>query len=256
MCIKKKDPNYQSMSIHAFSLRLCLAASLLWSVSLFTMRPVQAAPGDGGLIYLSTGARFLDVAPLSQGVSPGQSLPGTPGGIFWDNGFGVMATTNRVLVGLEYHSLWGQLQQKDQQALRIDGNYALLHVGYLAVTTPRAQIFPYLGIGPGRIGLSSTQSLTGLLGLSQGDRQDIYTAEGLSWLVDLGAGANFVFPISTQESATDLRGTAVGLRAGYLFALGGTQWGANQLPAQGGPAGLNVGGWYLNMTFGFGGFRS
>lgn len=217
---------------------------------------VHAAAGDGGLIYVSTGARFLDVSPLSQGVAPEQSLPGSPSGVFWGNGFGVLATANRVLVGLEYHSLWGQLQQKDQQALRIDGNYALLHVGYLAVSAPRAQLFPYIGIGPGRIGLSSTSSLTNLLGLSQGDRQDIYTAEGLSWLVDLGAGANFVFPISTQESATDLRGTSVGLRAGYLFALGGTQWGANQLPAQGGPAGLSVGGWYLNMTFGFGGFRS
>ena len=236
--------------------RLLTAASLLLMTSFLTARPAQAEAGDGGLIYLSTGVRFLDVAPLAKGVSAGQTLPGTPSGVFWGNGFGIMATANRILVGLEYQSLWGQLQQKEQQALRIDGNYALLHVGYLAVSAPRAQIFPYIGIGPGRMGVSSTTSLTRLLGLSQGDRQDIYTAEGLSWLVDLGAGANFVFPISTQANATDLRGTAVGLRAGYLFALGGTQWGVNQLPAQGGPAGLNVGGWYINMTFGFGGFRA
>lgn len=256
MCTKKKDPEYKPMPMTYFSFRLLIATSLLWGINLLIPQQTRAESGDGGLIYLSTGARFLDTSPLSQGVSAGQSLPGTPGGTFWDNGFGVMATANRILVGLEYHSLWGQLQQKGLQALRVDGNYALLHVGYLAVSAPRAQIFPYIGIGPGRIGLSSTTSLTNLLGLSQGERQDIYTAEGLSWLVDLGAGANFVFPISTQAGATDLRGTAVGLRAGYLFALGGTQWGSNQIPAQGGPTGLSVGGWYLNMTFGFGGFRS
>lgn len=256
MCTKKKDPDYKSMPMTYLPLRLLTAATLLLMVSFLNDRPAQAASGDGGLIYYSTGARFLDTTPLSQSVSAGQTLPGTPGSTFWGNGFGVMATANRILVGLEYHSLWGQMQQKEQQALRVDGNYALLHVGYLAVVTPRAQIFPYIGVGPGRIGLSSTRSLTDLLGLAQGDRQDIYTAEGLSWLLDLGAGANFVFPISTQDSATDLRGTALGLRAGYLFALGGTQWGTNQLPAQGGPTGLSVGGWYLNLTFGFGGFRS
>lgn len=216
----------------------------------------QAEPGDGGLVYLSTGARFIDTAPLSASVPAGQSLPGTPGGVFWDNGFGVLATVNRFLVGAEYHSLWGQLQQSEGRALRMDGNYGLLHLGYLAVATPRLQVFPYLGIGPGRVGLSSTESLSTLVGLTQGERQDIYTAEGLSWLLDVGAGANVVFPLSAQANATDLRGSSLGLRAGYLFALGNTQWGSHQLPAQGGPSGLNVGGWYIQATLGFGGFRS
>lgn len=244
---------FRSLS-HALALTVFLGTfSAMLSLG---SQPAQADSGDGGLIYWSSGARFLDVAPLAQSVAEGQSLPGTPGGVFWDNGLGVMATVSRFMVGLEYHSLWGQLQQSQNQSLRIDGNYGLLHLGYMAVATPRAQIFPYLGIGPGRIGLNSSTSLNTLMGLSQGDRQDLYAAEGLSWLLDIGAGANFVFPLSTGGSSGDLRGSALGLRAGYLFSLGETQWGANRLPAQGGPTGLNVGGWYINATMGFGGFRS
>ncbi len=212
------------------------------------------AKGDGGLIYLSSGARFMDVAPLTQAVTSGNTLPGTPSGLFWDNGVGALATVNQFLVGFEYHSLWGQLLQDNTRAFNIDGNYALLHLGYAAVATPQAQIYPYIGIGPGRIGLRSTGSLHDSLNIRQGEREDIYRAEGLSWVMDFGVGANYIFPLS--RGGNDQRGSALGLRAGYLWSVNATQWGVNQLPAQGGPAGLSVGGWYLNATLGFGGFRS
>lgn len=148
--LRKTSTLRRGLGASAFALALC---------ALQPVNPAQAEPGDGGLIYLSSGVRFVDTAPLTASVPAGQSLPGTPGGVFWDNGFGVLATVNRFLVGAEYHSLWGQLQQSEGRALRMDGNYGLLHLGYLAVATPRAQVFPYLGIGPGRVGLSSTESL-------------------------------------------------------------------------------------------------
>ena len=70
-------------------------------------QPAQADSGDGGLIYWSSGARFLDVAPLAQSVAEGQSLPGTPGGVFWDNGLGVMATVNQFI--LESGREWARM---------------------------------------------------------------------------------------------------------------------------------------------------
>ncbi|MEZ0368173.1 MAG: hypothetical protein ACAI44_03690, partial [Candidatus Sericytochromatia bacterium] len=171
----------------------------------------------------------------------------------WGQGLGMYAVFQRFLIGVEYQTMWGQLSRSGQESLRVDGAYGLLQAGYLAVSTPAFQVYPYLGIGRGGIGLRSSQSLNSLLSVSQGSNQNLNSLNASGWLLDLGLGANFTVPMS-PENGSDARGPSASLRAGYLLPLGNPEWTANELPVSGGPA-LNPGGLYVRLMLGFGGLQ-
>lgn len=211
--------------------------------------PARAAE-DGGMIFYSLGGNLVNPSPLNTAI---QSA-GYKGfdSWTWGQGVGLYGVFKRVLVGLEYQSLFGQIITQSQDSMKLDGSYLMLNAGYMAIATPVFQLYPYLGIGRGAMNVRSSQNLNSLLSLSQGSNQNLDFVSAGSWLLDLGVGANVVLPMTPGGS--DSRGPAASLKAGYMFALGNTDWSANQLPVSGGPA-LNPGGFYLRLQLGFGGIQ-
>lgn len=207
-----------------------------------------AAAGDSGIIYYSPGIQFLNPAPLNSSLTP-QGYKALDG-FFWSQGGGLMLSYRRFMLGAEFHALSGQLTQSGSESLNMEASYGLFQLGYIAASSNRFQVYPYVGIGPGLATLHSSQPLNGLLNMSQGSNDRLQMAQGLSWLLDLGAGGNFIIPMS-PDNAEDQRGLVLGLRLGYLLPLGGTSWQSNRLPVSGGPD-LNPGGFYTRLSLGFG----
>jgi len=225
---------------------LCTSAALLCTLP----APVQAA--DSGLIfYYSGGGNFLQTEPLHQilqteGFADLNSA-------FWGQGFGAYGVVERVILGGEYQSLWGQTTRSEQELLNLSAHYTIFHLGYALVSTPQFQVYPYIGAGWGQMQLSSSQNLNSLLGMSQGSNPYLGQAQSHSWLLDLGLGLNGTFPMG-PANAQDQRGPALGLRAGYLLPLNAASWSSHELPVSGGPN-LHPGGFYLRLTAGFGAYQ-
>lgn len=213
--------------------------------------PARAQSAEnGGMVYYTVGGNLLNPSALNTQLQPAgyQSFDSWS----WGQGIGLYGVFKRVMVGLEYQSLFGQLVSQNQDYLRLDGSYATLDAGYMVIATPTFQVYPYIGIGRGLMNLRGSQTLNGPLGVSQGSNQNLNTVSAGSWLLDFGLGANLTLPMSTGSS--DPRGPAASLRAGYLLPLGTTEWSSNQLPVSGGPA-LSPGGFYLRLMLGFGGLQ-
>ena len=210
-----------------------------------------ASADDGGMLYYSVGGHLLDTSALNSQIQ----TAGYKGfdNWTWGQGAGFYGIFKRVLVGLEFQSLFGQLSQSAEESLRLDGSYGMLQLGYAAVATPRFQVYPYIGLGYGAMNLRSSQALNSLLAVSQGSNQNLNALTAGNWLLDLGLGTTLTLPMS-PDNPGDARGPSAALRAGWLFALGQTQWSGNDLPVKGGPA-LSPGGFYLRLMIGFGGYQ-
>lgn len=228
-----------------------LSAALLTTFILLAGLGAPAgAAEDGGMIFYSVGGNLLNPSALNTAI---QSA-GYKGfdSWTWGQGVGLYGVFKRVVVGLEYQSLFGQIITQNQEAMKLDGSYLLLNAGYMAIATPVFQLYPYIGIGRGAMNVRSSQSLNTLLSVSQGSNQNLDFLSAGSWLLDLGVGANLVLPMTSGGS--DSRGPAAALKAGYLLSLGNSDWSSNQLPVSGGPA-LSPGGFYVRLQVGFGGIQ-
>jgi hypothetical protein len=228
-------------------MRLLVKMGLMALCGLGLAQAAQAE--EGGMVYYSAGGNLINPAPLNtlisaQGYKAYDSWN-------WGQGIGLYGIFQRFLVGAEYQSLFGQLSSSGQESLKLEGSYGLFQLGYVVAGASTFQIYPYVGIGPGFVTLRSSQALNGMLSMTQGSNANLLSASGMSWLLDLGVGANVTVPMST---GSDARGPSVSLRAGYLLTLGGTQWSSNELPVTGGPA-LNPGGPYVRLMVGFGGYQ-
>lgn len=231
-------------------MRLILTALLSMTLG-GTALAQEATPGSGGMIYYAPGGNLLTPAPLNTAIQGSGYAP--YGGLFAAQGGGILLAAQRVLIGGEYQGLFGQMSTSGQESLRLDGGYGLLHLGYLAWSSPTFQFYPVIGVGYGGATLRGSQTLNNLLSLSQGSNTDLRTVHSQSWLLDLGLGAQVTLPMS-PDNAEDQRGPVIGLRGGWLLPLGSVQWSANELPVQGGPA-LTAGGPYLRLILGFGAFQ-
>lgn len=217
----------------------------------FSVQPCQAEEHGGGLIYYDLGSQWLDTSGLNQSLS--QDGYSDLGSVYFSQGGGVHAIFRNFLVGLEYQSLLGQVSQSSQESLKLSAHYFLLDAGYVVLGTPAFQLYSYVGTGLGQVQLNSSRSLSEVLDLSQGSNPYLGQISSQDWLVDLGLGANVILPMS-PNNASDARGPALSLRAGYLWQPLASQWQAQELPVTGDP-GISSGGFYLRLALGFGGYR-
>lgn len=207
----------------------------------------QAAAGNGGQIYYSGGINTLELGNFQP--SGYDAFPGWT----WGQGGGLYVSISNILVGAEYQGLAGVLTRNADESLALSGDYGLVQLGYVVWGTPQFQIYPYAGVGLGRVRLNSSADLKGLLDVSQGSTPHMGQMQANNLLVDLGLGVQYSLPIDAQN-AGDTRGLVFGLRGGYLFAPLDTRWQHNQLPVAGGPK-LAPSGFYLRGTLGFGAYQ-
>ena len=162
-----------------------------------------------------------------------------------------------VMLGGEWHGLIMDEQTHEGRDVGLGGGYGTLGVGYAVEISPRARIYPRLGLGAGGMGLW-IQRAGAEVGFDEVlSNPDPYarpdsTGEAGSELsmnrggvvLDLGGGAELL-------PAGWGRGLLIGVRVGYLIAPFDGRWQLDERPVSGGPA-ATIGGPYLRVMIGGG----
>jgi hypothetical protein len=154
-----------------------------------------------------------------------------------------------VMLGGEVHGLIKGEQARQGRGAGLGGGYATLGVGYAVALSPRARIYPRLGLGAGGLALR-IESAADTVGFDEvlanpgpvPGRQPVLSRDGL--VVDLGAGAELL-------PAGRGRGPLIGLRLGYLVTRfgSGSHWQLYDRTASGGPS-ATIAGPYVRVMVG------
>lgn len=213
----------------------------------------SAAPARAQAELLGPGAGFI--AAGASGIATGElddwlAERGYPtfGGTAVAVGLGgYRILPNGVMLGGEFNGLIVGEKAHEGRQVGLGGGSVTLGVGYAVELSPRARVYPRLGVGVGGMGLwIDRQDTVDFEDVLQGetsvaDRPDVLSRDGV--VVDLGAGAEFL--------PRGRRGPLIGVRAGYLAASFGREWDAYEHTVAGGPQ-ASIAGPYLRMTLGWG----
>jgi hypothetical protein len=199
-------------------------------------------PGAG---FISAGASGIATGELDDWLDA-RGYP-TFGGTAVSLGFGgYRVLRSGVMLGGEFNGLIVGEETHDGREMGLGGGSLTLGVGYMYDLSPRARVYPRLGLGVGGMGLwidrQDTVDFEEVLAgeASAPDRENVLSRDGL--VVDLGAGAEFL--------PRGRGGPVIGLRAGYLAASFDTAWDAYEHTVVGGPE-ASITGPYLRMTVGW-----
>lgn len=151
-----------------------------------------------------------------------------------------------VMLGGEFNGLIIGDEEHEGREVGLGAGSLTLGVGYVVNLSPRARVYPRLGVGVGGMGLWADRAdtvdfeevLEGETPVS--DSETVLSRDGL--VVDLGAGAEFL--------PRGRRGPLIGLRAGYLAASFDADWDAYEHTAVGGPD-ASISGPYARVTVGW-----
>lgn len=149
-----------------------------------------------------------------------------------------------VMLGAEFNGLIIGEEAHEGGELGLGGGYATLGVGYMVEVSPRARVYPRLGVGVGGMGLwvdrQDSVDFEEVLEEPTPERETVLNRAGM--VVDLGAGAEFL--------PRGAGGLLIGLRAGYLAAPFDPDWVTSYgRPVRGGPE-ASIAGPYLRLTVG------
>ena len=150
-----------------------------------------------------------------------------------------------VMLGGEFNGLIVGEEAHEGSEVGIGGGSATLGVGYLVNLSPRARVYPRLGLGIGGMALWIESQDTArfeevVAGQAPAPDETVLSRDGL--VVDVGAGAEFL--------PRGRRGPLIGLRAGYLAGPFTSDWDTNEHTVIGGPE-ASISGPYLRMTIGW-----
>ena len=200
-------------------------------------------PGAG---FIAAGTSGIATGELDDWLS-GRGYP-TFGGSAVSIGFGgYRILQSGVMLGGEFNGLIVGEEVHQGREVGLGGGSLTLGVGYAVDLSPRARVYPRLGLGVGGMGLwidrQDTVDFEEVLAgeASAPDRQNVLSRDGM--VVDLGAGAEFL--------PRGRRGPLIGVRAGYLAASFDSAWDAYEHTVAGGPQ-ASITGPYLRVTVGWG----
>ena len=199
-------------------------------------------PGAG---FIAAGASGIATGELDDWLAA-RGYP-TFGGTAVSVGFGgYRILPGGVMLGGEFNGLVIGEETHEGREVGLGGGYLTLGVGYAVDLSPRARVYPRLGLGVGGMGLwidrQDTVAFEEVLAgeTSVPDRENVLSRDGV--VVDLGAGAEFL--------PRGRRGPLIGVRAGYLAASFGSEWDAYEHTVVGGPE-ASITGPYVRMTVGW-----
>lgn len=154
-----------------------------------------------------------------------------------------------VMLGGEFNGLVIGEEEHLGRDVGLGGGYATLGIGYAVELSPRARVYPRLGLGPGGLALW-IESRADTVGFDEvlanpgplPGRQPVLSRDGL--VLDLGAGAEFL-------PGRRGRGPLIGLRAGWLLTAFGSEsdWQLYEFTAADGPA-ASIAGPYVRVVVG------
>ena len=153
-----------------------------------------------------------------------------------------------VTLGAEWHGLNIGHGTRDGRAVDLGGGYGTIGIGYMVQLSPRARIYPRLGLGGGGLGLwlerdSATAGFDEVLADPEPVpvlRDPVLSRGGV--VVDLGAGGEFL--LRARGS-----GVLLGVRLGYLAAPSSNDWRLYSYFISDGPA-ATLAGPYIRALIG------
>lgn len=208
--------------------------------------PAAAQFGSGSTVtYGSVGTNFVDTDDLSG------RLDGAGYGALEPGGVGIGTATyqfrGRFVGGVEGHTTGSERTELGGVETKVSGRYALLNVGYDVVGSETLKAYPLLGVGYGdltlRLAPLADADFDGVLAAP--DRGASLSKRG--FLFNAGVGGDLIVPFRTSDEAAS--GLALGVRAGYLAAVGGADW---ELFSTANAPDASLSGPYVRLLFGFG----
>jgi hypothetical protein len=245
---------------------VCAAAiaALGWSAAAPTSAEAQSArrpppppaptvlvgPNPSGMSFLAIGGQRLDLGDLNaRMVAAGYPAFSED---FLTVGFGGYGARQSVLLGFEVHGLSGpsETTANGQFRTRLTGGHGVLTLGYAALTTPRADLFPMVGIGAGGVVLEILDRGAPTFDdvLRNPPRNARLSSGGL--VIDTSLGTTLRLTARPRPARGGAGGLAVGLRAGYTFSPLTGEWRTDaENDVAGGPD-VSTEGAYLRATIG------
>jgi hypothetical protein len=223
---------------------------LALALALGAAHPAQAQQGllGPGAAYVLAGASGIATGELDTRLAA-RGYP-TFGRTATAVGLGAYRTLRSgVMLGGEWHGLIIGEELQAGRVVGLGGGYATLGVGYAIDLSPRARIYPRLGVGAGGLALWSEGAADTVdfdAGLAdprpEPGRQPVLSRDGL--VVDLGGGLELL-------TGGGRRSPLIGVRAGYLVAQFGsrTDWQLYERIARDGPA-ATIAGPYVRVVVG------
>lgn len=158
---------------------------------------------------------------------------------------GYRILSSGVMLGAEFNGLIMGEEPHEGRKMGLGGGYVTLGAGYMVNLSPRARVYPRVGVGAGGLGLwVESQDSVDFEDVLEGpvpDRATVLNRAGM--VVDLGAGAEFL--------PSGPGGPLVGLRAGYLALPFDPDWVTSYgHPVRGGPD-ASIAGPYVRVTVGW-----
>ncbi|HEX6071128.1 MAG TPA: hypothetical protein VFZ18_14930 [Longimicrobiaceae bacterium] len=198
--------------------------------------------------FLALGASGIATAELDAALAArgyptfGRTALAPSLGAYWTLPGGVM-------LGGEWHGLMWDEEAHEGREVGLGGGYATVGVGYALDVSPRARVYPRVGIGGGGMGLWLEREGAAVPfddALAEGDdpaepdSHTLLSREGV--VVDLGAGLEI-------RPGAGSRGLVVGLRLGYLTGPFPTGWRTDDRPVSGAPP-ASLAGPYIRVMLG------
>ena len=162
---------------------------------------------------------------------------------------------NGLMLGAEWHGIVHGDEEHEGREVGLGGGYGTLSLGYAVELSPRARVYPRLGLGAGGLGLwiedqEPDVGFDEVLGdparyrdtLDHRDRETVLSHGGV--LLDLGAGLELL-------SRAQGRGPMIGLRLGYVVMPFATDWRVGERSVTGGPT-ATLAGPYVRVVVGTG----
>lgn len=222
---------------------------VLSALALLAAAPSSAQLGsDGAVTYGSVGATLFDNDDLAD------RLDGAGYGRLEADALGLGTARyqfrGRLVGGVEAHTTGSETAEVGGVETRLSGRYALVNVGFDVLGSPTVKLYPLVGGGYGDLSLRLAP--LGDAGfdavLAAPDRGASLTKRG--FLFNAGVGGDLVVPFRVDEDGAS--GLALGVRAGYLAALGGDDWELFSTSAATGAPDASLSGPYLRFLVGFG----
>lgn len=199
--------------------------------------------------YIMFGANIASLRNLNMFLD-NMSLP-TTGESFLSYGLGGHVIHNKLVVGLEIvKSSEKNGSGMNDFSTSLSFRYIAVNLGYLMHSKNGLMLYPYGGLGLGRLTLRLTEnnivSINDITAFQRSSESYVKTL-----IANLGFALDFFYKYNSKKKGQN--NLVVGLRAGYLFSPHRFSWRVNHIQVD---DGINQGinGPYIRIVVGFGGW--
>jgi len=241
--------NSTSNAVLIFAAIIACAALMTAPAAARAGQPEQASIAGRG--YLLFGGRGLQLSELNGSLKKNGGYPGFTNPIF-SYGAGGHVLINRLLIGGEGHALIEKNTAGRGRRAKLGGGYGVFNIGYVVYSEGGLDVYPFVGIGGGRIGLE-------IAGDQQASFEDIIAAPGrmsklaaYGFILTFNLGADSLIRIGGGDGSGG--GFVAGARVGFAWSTAEAEWEMPGLKVSGGP-GIGFPGFYFTLLVGGGGGR-